>query len=92
MKQKIRFVKRFMSVVVATVMVFATVAGIGNFFPNIKSEAATRQTLYICDIKSADGCSSCPAYAKKTRTGRLLKDHQQDRIPSGDLKRSFYEI
>lgn len=29
---------------------------------------------------------------RKTRTGRLLKDHQQDRIPSGDLKRSFYEI
>lgn len=51
MKQKIKFVKHFMSVVVAAVMVFATVAGIGNFFPNIKSEAATRQTLYICDIK-----------------------------------------
>ena len=35
MKQKIKFVKHFMSVVVAAVMVFATVAGIGNFFPNI---------------------------------------------------------
>lgn len=52
MKQKIKFVKRFMSVVVVAVIVFATVAGIGNFFPNIKSEAAARQTLYICDIKS----------------------------------------
>lgn len=52
MKQKIKFVKRFMSVVVAATMVFAMVTGIGDFFPNIKSEAAARQTLYICDIKS----------------------------------------
>ena len=62
MKQKIKFVKHFMSVVVAAVMVFATVAGIGNFFPNIKSEAATRQTLYICDIKSGGFSANYTGY------------------------------
>ena len=64
MKQKIKFVKRFMSVVVAAVMVFATVAGIGNFFPNIKSEAATRQTLYICDIKSGGFGANYAGYTR----------------------------
>lgn len=64
MKQKIKFVKRFMSVVVAAVMVFATVAGIGNFFPNIKSEAATRQTLYICDIKSGGFSANYTGYTR----------------------------
>ena len=69
MKQKIRFVKRFMSVVVATVMVFATVAGIGNFFPNIKSEAATRQTLYICDIKSGGFGANYAGYTRLSIDG-----------------------
>lgn len=64
MKQKIKFVKRFMSVVVAAVMVFATVAGIGNFFPNMKSEAATRQTLYICDIKSGGFSANYAGYTR----------------------------
>lgn len=69
MKQKIKFVKRFMSVVVAAVMVFATVAGIGNFFPNIKSEAATRQTLYICDIKSGGFSANYAGYTRLSSDG-----------------------
>ena len=69
MKQKIKFVKRFMSVVVAAVMVFATVAGIGNFFPNIKSEAATRQTLYICDIKSGGFSANYAGYTRLSIDG-----------------------
>lgn len=69
MKQKIKFVKRFMSVVVAAVMVFATVAGIGNFFPNIKSEAATRQTLYICDIKSGGFSANYAGYTRLSTDG-----------------------
>lgn len=64
MKQKIKFVKRFMSVVVVAVIVFATVAGIGNFFPNIKSEAAARQTLYICDIKSGGFSANYAGYTR----------------------------
>lgn len=52
MKQKNEFVQRFISVVVSAAIVFAMAVGIGDFFPKIKSEAATRQTLYICDIKS----------------------------------------
>lgn len=70
MKQKIKFVKRFMSVVVAAVMVFATVAGIGNFFPNIKSEAATRQTLYICDIKSGGFSANYTGYTRLSIDGK----------------------
>jgi len=69
LKQKIKFVKRFMSVVVAAVMVFATVAGIGNFFPNIKSEAATRQTLYICDIKSGGFSANYAGYTRLSSDG-----------------------
>lgn len=53
-----------MSVVVVAVIVFATVAGIGNFFPNIKSEAAARQTLYICDIKSGGFSANYAGYTK----------------------------
>ena len=70
MKQKIKFVKHFMSVVVAAVMVFATVAGIGNFFPNIKSEAATRQTLYICDIKSGGFSANYTGYTRLSIDGK----------------------
>lgn len=69
MKQKIKFVKRFMSVVVAATMVFAMVAGIGNFFPNIKSEAATRQTLYICDIKSGGFGANYAGYTRLSIDG-----------------------
>lgn len=54
MKQKIKFVKRFMSVVVAATMVFAMVTGIGDFFPNIKSEAAARQTLLSVILNPGD--------------------------------------
>lgn len=64
MKQKIKFVKRFMSVVVAATMVFAMVTGIGDFFPNIKSEAAARQTLYICDIKSGGFSANYAGYTR----------------------------
>ena len=64
LKQKIKFVKRFMSVVVVAVIVFATVACIGNFFPNIKSEAAARQTLYICDIKSGGFSANYAGYTR----------------------------
>lgn len=69
MKQKIKFVKRFMSVVVVAVIVFATVAGIGNFFPNIKSEAAARQTLYICDIKSGGFSANYAGYTRLSTDG-----------------------
>ncbi len=69
MKQKIKFVKRFMSVVVAATMVFAMVTGIGDFFPNIKSEAAARQTLYICDIKSGGFSANYAGYTRLSIDG-----------------------
>lgn len=48
MKQKIKFVKRFMSVVVAATMVFAMVAGIGNFFSEYKvGSGDTSDTVYL---------------------------------------------
>ena len=53
-----------MSVVVAATMVFAMVTGIGDFFPNIKSEAAARQTLYICDIKSGGFSANYAGYTR----------------------------
>lgn len=69
MKQKIKFVKRFMSVVVAATMVFAMVTGICDFFPNIKSEAAARQTLYICDIKSGGFSANYAGYTRLSIDG-----------------------
>ena len=69
MKQKIEFVKRFMSVVVTAAMVFAMVTGIGDFFPKIKSEAAARQTLYICDIKSGGFSANYAGYTRLSIDG-----------------------
>ena len=69
MKQIIEFVKRFMSVVVTAAMVFAMVTGIGDFFPKIKSEAAARQTLYICDIKSGGFSANYAGYTRLSIDG-----------------------
>lgn len=48
MKQKIKFVKRFMSVVVAATMVFAMVTGIGDFFSEYKiGSGSTPDAVYL---------------------------------------------